>query len=812
MIRTRALASIAISAILVAGTVLLRATAAPTENSAASAATATAHGGTFDQNSVWRTWKIYCDTCHFGPKARAGLNLEALDLANLDDQGVIWEKLLRKLRNREMPPAGMPRPDAATYEALIKSIEAERDRVAQVRPNPGHPTLHRLNRTEYANVIRDLLAIEVDVAELLPADDTGYGFDNIGDVLQVSPLLMERYLSAAGKISRLAVGDPTLPVSYQTYTVSHGLNQVDRMSEDMPIGSRGGTAVRHRFPVDGEYEISVGLQRGRADDFLGMGQERKLDLRLDDQRLGLFTIAASKGAQVGSGYNAFGTGNDPDAHLKVRLPVKAGTRTLVATFVKDTVVSEDILPKRYRDGNDKDFFEGVGSISVVGPYDVQGPGATESRDRIFLCHPTAPAEELPCAEKIITNLAHRAYRRPIVADDLPQLLALYRQGAESGGFEQGVRLALQTMLVSPEFIFRMEFDPPNATPGSVHRVSDVELASRLSFFLWSSIPDDELLAVAERGGLSDPSVMGAQVRRMLADPRSQALVKNFVGQWLFLRNIAKIQPDSAAFPNFDDNLRQALEQETELLVESTLREDRSVADLLNTDYTFVNQRLAEHYGMKGIYGNEFRRVAVTDPNRQGLLGQASIMTVTSYPNRTAPTIRGKWVLEQLLGTPPPPPPPNVPALKDDGSTKTLTMRQRMEEHRASPQCAVCHRLMDPLGFALENFDGIGRWRDSAGEEGTGQIDASGVLPDGTEFNGPAGLREILVAKRDMFVETFTERLLTYALGRGVEQYDAPIIRRIVREASADDQRWSSIILGIVNSNPFQMRRVSDGNN
>jgi hypothetical protein len=816
MIRTRALASIAISAILVAGTVLLRATAAPTEDSAASAATgtatATAHGGTFDQNSVWRTWKIYCDTCHFGPKARAGLNLEALDLANLDDQGVIWEKLLRKLRNREMPPAGMPRPDAATYEALIKSIEAERDRVAQVRPNPGHPTLHRLNRTEYANVIRDLLAVEVDVAELLPADDTGYGFDNIGDVLQVSPLLMERYLSAAGKISRLAVGDPTLPVSYQTYTVSHGLNQVDRMSEDMPIGSRGGTAVRHRFPVDGEYEISVGLQRGRADDFLGMGQERKLDLRLDDQRLGLFTIAASKGAQVGSGYNAFGTGNDPDAHLKIRLPVKAGTRTLVAAFLKDTVVSEDILPKRYRDGNDKDFFEGVGSISVVGPYDVQGPGATESRDRIFLCHPAAPAEELPCAEKIITNLAHRAYRRPIVADDLPQLLALYRQGAESGGFEQGVRLALQTILVSPEFIFRMEFDPPNAAPGSVHRVSDVELASRLSFFLWSSIPDDDLLAVAERGGLSDPSVMGAQVRRMLADPRSQALVKNFVGQWLFLRNIAKIQPDSSAFPNFDDNLRQALEQETELLVESTLREDRSVADLLNTDYTFVNQRLAEHYGMKGIYGNEFRRVAVTDPNRQGLLGQASIMTVTSYPNRTAPTIRGKWVLEQLLGTPPPPPPPNVPALKDDGSTKTLTMRQRMEEHRASPQCAVCHRLMDPLGFALENFDGIGRWRDSAGEEGTGQIDASGVLPDGTEFNGPAGLREILVAKRDMFVETFTERLLTYALGRGVEQYDAPIIRRIVREASADDQRWSSIILGIVNSNPFQMRRVSDGNN
>jgi hypothetical protein len=811
MIRTRALASIVI---VLTGAVLLRTAALPAEKSTVAAISP--HGGPFDQNSVWRTWKIYCDTCHFGPKARAGLNLEALDLANLDDKGAVWEKLLRKLRNREMPPAGMPRPDAATYEALIKSIEAERDRVAQVRPNPGHPTLHRLNRTEYANTIRDLLAVEVDVAEMLPADDTGYGFDNIGDVLQISPLLMERYLSAAGKISRLAVGDPKMPVSYQTYPVSHGLNQSDRMSEEMPLGSRGGTLVRHRFPVDGEYEISVALARGKADEFLGMGQERTLDLRLDDQRLGLFTIAAtgkgSKDGGGGAGYNAFGTGNDPDAHLKVRLPVKAGMRTLVATFLKDTVVSEDILPKRNREGNDKDFFEGVGSISVVGPYDVQGPGATDSRERLFLCHPATPAEEPACAEKIISNLVHRAYRRPVAADDLPPLLALYRQGAEGGGFESGIRLALQTILVSPEFIFRMEFDPPNAAPGSVHRISDFELASRLSFFLWSSTPDDELLAVAERGGLSDPSIREGQVRRMLADPRSQALVKNFVGQWLFLRNLPRIQPDSAAFPNFDDNLRQALEQETELVVDSTLREDRSVADLLTTDYTFVNQRLAEHYGMKGIYGNEFRRVAVTDPNRQGLLGQASIMTVTSYPNRTAPTIRGKWVLEQLLGTPPPPPPPNVPALKDDGTVKVLTMRQRMEEHRASPQCAVCHRLMDPLGFALENFDGIGRWRDSASEEGTGAIDSSGVLPDGTQFNGPAGLREILVGKRDMFVETVTERMLTYGLGRGVEQYDAPIIRRIVREASADDYKWSSIIVGIVNSSPFQMRMVSDGNN
>jgi len=801
MIRTRTLASI--SMVLV-GTVFLPPATLPADNSVSSAPPP--HTAPFNQQTVWQTWKIYCDTCHFGPKARGNLNLENLDLANLDEKGGVWEKLLRKLRSREMPPPGMPRPADATYEALIKAIEGERDRVAQVRPKPGHPTLHRLNRTEYANVIRDLLAVDVDVSELLPADDTGYGFDNIGDVLQVSPLQMERYLAAAGKISRLAVGDPKMAVAYQTYSISHGLNQSDRMSETLPLGSRGGTAVEHRFPVDGQYEISVGLARGKADEFLGMGSNRTIDLRLDDRRLALFQVPAGKGGAV------FGTGNDPDANFKVKVPVTAGPHALVATFLKDTVVSEEITPSnrgRGSNGNDKDYFEGVGAISVVGPFDVQGPGDTETRKLIFACHPTAPGEEQACAEKIITNLAHRAFRRPVGPEDLTPIFGVYQQRAKTSGFEGGIRLALQAILVSPDFIFRVELDPPGATPGSAHRVSDLELASRLSFFLWSSTPDDELLAVAERGELSDPSMLEKQVRRMLADARSKALVNNFVGQWLFLRNIPRVQPDSVAFPNFDDNLRAALETETELVVESTLREDRSVADLLNTDYTFLNQRLAEHYGIKGIYGNQFRKVAITDPNRRGLLGQASIMTVTSYPDRTAPTIRGKWVLEQLLGTPPPPPPPNVPALKDDGNAKTLTMRQRMEEHRASPQCAVCHRLMDPIGFALENYDGIGRWRTAAGEEGTGAIDASGVLPDGTEFNGPTGLRDILVARRDMFVETFTERLMTYALGRGVEEYDAPIIRRIVREASADNQRWSSIILGIVKSNPFQMRRVSD---
>jgi hypothetical protein len=726
-----------------------------------------------------------------------------LDLSNFETNGATWEKLAHKLRNREMPPPGRPRPDAADYDALVKYVETGRDRLAETKPNPGRPTLHRLNRTEYGNAVRDLLALDIDVAELLPADDIGYGFDNIGDVLQVSPVLMERYLSAARKISRAAVGDTAIPASYQTYTVPHGLIQLDRLSEAAPVGSRGGTIVRHLFPVDGDYDISVSLQRSRDDAYLGFERERKLDLRLDDQRLKLFTIAASPKKNV-----VLGVGTPPDAHLKVRVLVKAGTRELAATFLKDTLVKEGII-ERVRDDVVQTYFEGVGSITVAGPFNVQGPGETVTRSKIFVCHPSSVAEEQACATRVLSNLAHRAYRRPVGADDITELLALYKGAAQNGGFESGVRLALQKILVSPEFLFRTEVDPPGAAPGTVYKISDVELASRLSFFLWSSIPDDELLAVAEGGRLSNPAVLQAQVTRMLADPRSEALVKNFAGQWLFLRNIARISPDTTTFPNFDENLRQALAKETELLIDSQLREDRSVVDLLTADYTFLNQRLAEHYGIKGIYGNEFRRVKLEDPNRYGLLGQASILTVTSYPNRTAPTIRGKWVLEQLLGSPPPPPPPNVPSLKDDVTTQKLTMRERMEQHRANPTCAACHRMMDPLGFALENFDGLGGWRVSTAP-GAGPIDASGAMPDGTAFNGPAGLRDVLLKKQDMFVATFTERLLTYALGRGVEEYDHAALRKIWREAAADGQKWSAIILGIVNSTPFQMRRASDG--
>jgi Protein of unknown function (DUF1592)/Protein of unknown function (DUF1588)/Protein of unknown function (DUF1587)/Protein of unknown function (DUF1585)/Protein of unknown function (DUF1595) len=794
MFRTRALASIGmIPAAAVFFSAVMLAQNSPSALAQNSPVT-TVHRATLDK---------YCVSCHRGPTAFAALHLDTLDTANFETNGATWEKLARKLRNREMPPAGMPRPDEGTYDALVRYIETGRDRLAEAKPNPGRPTLHRLNRTEYGNAVRDLLAIEIDVAELLPADDIGYGFDNIGDVLQVSPLLLERYLSVARKISRTAVGDTTIPVSYQTYDVPHRLIQDDRLGEGAPVGSRGGTIVRHLFPVDGEYEISVTLQRNRDDEYLGLARERKLDLRLDDQRLQLFTIAANPKKVV------LGSGTPPDAHLKIRVSVKAGTRELAATFLKDTLIKEGIID-RVKGDDVQTYFEGVGSITVAGPFNVQGSGNTATRDRIFICHPSAAAEQQACAKKVLSNLAHRAYRRPVSDGETAQLLALYNEGARNGGFESGVRLALQKILVSPEFLFRAEVDPPGAAPGTVYKISDIELASRLSFFLWSSIPDDQLLAVAESGRLSDASVLQAQVKRMLADRRSEALVRNFAGQWLYLRNIARISPDQTTFPTFDENLRQALAKETELLIESQLREDRSVVDLLRTDYTFLNQRLAEHYGIKGVYGNEFRRVKLEDPNRHGLLGQASILAVTSYPNRTAPTIRGKWVLEQLLGSPPPPPPPNVPSLKDDATAQQMTMRQRMEQHRANPTCAACHRLMDPLGFALENFDGLGNWRVSAAP-GSGPIDASGTTPDGTKFNGPAGLRDVLMKKQDMFVENFTERLMTYALGRGVEEYDYAALRKIAREAAADNQKWSSVILGIVKSTPFQMRRASDGN-
>ena len=751
------------------------------------ASTQAAHEAVFDQ---------YCYRCHSSTVPQGGINLRQLDFSNLAANGEVWEKVLRKLRTGEMPPAGRWRPDAEANEGLVAFIEGGRDRLAESAPNPGRATLHRLNRTEYANVIRDLLAIEIDSAELLPADDIGYGFDNIGDVLNLSPVLLERYLVAAGKISRLALGDVTMPPSFQTYEIPHGLVQSDRLSAELPLGSRGGAVFQHYFPVDADYDIAVLLQRGRFDAIMGMERDRDLDLRIDGERVKLFHIAADPSS------GALGLANDPNAALKLRIPVRAGQHRIVATFLKDTILPEGVPPRQV----ERAFYEGVGGISIAGPYDVQGPGATESRSRIMICTPGEGLAPDACAQKIISKLARRAYRRPVEQDDLQQLLDLYRKGAEKDGFEAGIRLALQKILVSPEFIFRMEFDPSGAKPGQVYKVSDIEMASRLSFFLWSSIPDEELLSLAEKGQLFDAKVLEAQVRRMLANKRSRALVTNFAGQWLFLRNMARIQPDPQAFPSFDENLRRALGEETEKVLETMLREDRSVVDLLDNDFTFINQRLAQHYGIDGVYGGEFRRVTITDPRRRGLLGQGSILAVTSYPNRTAPTIRGKWVMEQILGSPPPPPPADVPSLKDDATTRNMNMRERMEQHRANPRCAVCHRAMDPLGFSLENFDGLGRWRDTMAGA---RIDASGVLPDGSKFDGPQGLRQILLAHKDRFIDTFTERLMTYALGRGVEEYDQPAIRKVTRAAAGDGARWSSIILGIVQSTPFQMRRASD---
>ena len=750
---------------------------------AAAAIGIAAAGGQSPLASVHRaTLDKYCVTCHNARLRTASLLLDQADVGRPETGAAIWEKVLHKLRAREMPPAGVAHPDEASYNALVSYLETSLDAAAAAHPNPGRPGAYRLNRFQYANSIRDLLGLEIDAASLLPADDSGYGFDNIGDVLTVSPVLLEKYLSAAATISRLAIGDPSLAPTSTEFSVPPATVQTERESRDLPIGSRGGIAVRYHFPLDAEYAITVRLQRGKdATTIVGMSEPRQLDVRLDGRRVKQFLVG--------------GPGPVTDEGLEVRLPVPAGSHLVAATFVKDTVKPEGVLDT----AGDQAFFEGVGTVSIAGPYNATGPGDTPIRRKMFVCRPQRPADEDACATTIVTTLARRAYRRPIAKDEIASLMMPYRSGRQHGGFEGGIRLALQRILVSPDFLFRVEVDPPGVAPGSAYRVSDIELASRLSFFLWSSGPDEELLGLAERGQLHDRAALDRQVARMLADPRANTLVSNFFGQWLYLRNMEAVLPDPSAFPDFDENLRAALERETDLFVASLIREDRSLLDLLRADYTFVNERLARHYGIEGVHGTEFRRVTLTDDARKGLLGKGSVLTVTSYPNRTSPTLRGKFILENLLGSPPPPPPPNVPSLKDDKDVSHLTMRERMELHRASPVCASCHVRMDPLGFALENFDGLGRWR--AG------VDASGVLPDGTKIDGPVGLRQVLLDKKEQFVETATERLLTYALGRGVEPFDMPAVRTIVRDAAPGEYRWSSIIAGVVHSVPFQMRRA-----
>lgn len=753
------------------------------------------------------TLNLYCVTCHNEKLKTAGLMLDKADIEHISDSAPVWEKVVRKLRTRAMPPSGLPRPDLATYDSLAAYLETELDRSAAANPNPGRPAMHRVNRAEYTNAVRDLLGIEIDAASLLPTDESGYGFDNIGDALSVSPMLIERYMSVARQISRLAVGDPTIHPASETYKIPTFTPQDDRVSDDLPFGSRGGTAVHHRFPLDGEYVLKIRLQRSNIAGVFGLGEPHQLDVRVDGSRIKLFTIGGiSKAKQEASGSQAEPQKvEEPDAHLEVRFTAKAGTRVVGVAFLNQTAEQEGMLlphleTNKIYDGGAYDD-PAIDSVSISGPFGAKGSGETASRRKIFVCRPAGSADADTCAKKILSTLARRAYRRPLTASDVQALMRLYREG-KGEGFEAAIGLALEGILVSREFLFRIERDPANAAPNTAYPVSDIELASRLSFFLWSSIPDDTLLTVAEQRKLKDPAVLDQQVQRMLRDPRAKALVSNFAGQWLQLRSIRSVAPDPATFPGFDEALREAFQKEAELFFESLLREDRSVVDLLNANYTFVNERLARHYGIPNVYGSRFRRVTLTDETRMGLLGKGSILMATSYANRTSPVLRGKFVLENVLGTPPPPPPPNVPALQDNKGAQPLTMRQRMEEHRKNPVCASCHSQMDPMGFALDNFDGTGQWRAT---EGSTPIDPSGTLPDGTKFDGPVGLRKVLLSRADSFVMTVTEKLLTYALGRGIEYFDEPAVRKIVRDAAPSNYTWSTIITGIVKSTPFQMR-------
>ena len=770
----------------------------------------------------------YCLACHNERLLARGtvpVSFEGLTVADVGADAEVWEKVVRKLHARAMPPAGRPRPDEETYHGFVTWLETELDRAAAARPNPGRPAVRRLTGAEYINAIRDLLDLEVDAETLLfPSDDVDeQGFATNADVLSVSPALFERYLVAANRISRLAVGDPTIGPGFApaTYSTTKFLYQDDRMSEDLPFGSRGGMAIRHHFPLDGDYEVRIRLRRQIYDYIIGMGKPQQLDVRLDGALVKRFTIGDADRKGYPSAYTFFGTiRGDPewedylsggaDAGLVVRFPAQAGTRVVGVTFANVRSEPTGILERRLSGFSlsGEGFYYGnaaVERVGITGPYDPTGAGDTPSRQRVFTCRPASGADDGPCARQILSTLARRAYRRPVSEDEVARLLTFYTSNRDEHGFEGGIQKALERLLVAPDFLFRVEAEPVDVAAGTAYPLSDLELASRLSFFLWSSIPDDELLAAAEEGRLHEPAVLERQVRRMLADRRSTALVDNFASQWLQLDRLGGVQPDFEVFFEFDENLRSDMERETKLFLRSQLREDRGLMDLLTADYTFVNERLARHYGISGVYGERFRRVALEGAGRAGLLGHASLLTLTAYPTRTSPVLRGKWLLDNILGMPPPPPPPDVPALEEDLRGRTaLSIREQLEQHRANPACAACHRMMDPPGFALENFDAIGRWR-TTNEAGT-PIDASGTLVDGSVVEGAVSLRDALLRNEVSVMRTVTEKLLTYALGRGIEYYDQPAIRQIVAAAAQDDYRWSSVILELVESMPFQMRR------
>jgi hypothetical protein len=761
--------------------------------------------------------------------------LDGLDPGNVRANPELWEKVVLKMRAGQMPPSTAPRPGKEERNAFLTSVESELDRLSAASPNPGRTEpFHRLNRTEYRNAVRDLLGLDVDVSALLPPDDVSYGFDNIAGVLKISPTLMERYLVAAQRVSRMAIGTPQPAANIDYFRVPDDLSQESHLP-GLPLGTRGGTLISYVFPMDGEYEIRPRLTRDLNEGMPAYTEHQILEISLDGERVGVYVLpgvqnqpaAAAPEApdpqvpaisQIPTGIRVSpqdrASRNRADEKWNLRVAVKAGQRDVAIAFLNRTPSLDETtrLPflRPYPAGvNIPETRRGayLRSVEIAGPFIAASGGDSQSRQRILSCHPTSATAEAACARTILTTLARRAYRRPVTDADVAPLLAFYREGRLEGSFEEGIEHAIRRLLVSPEFLLRVERDPAGAAPNAPYRISDVELASRLSFFLWSSIPDDELLDLAARRQLSTPATLARQVRRMLGDPRSEAFVNNFAGQWLFLRNLAAAVPVQSVFPDFDDTLRQAFQRETELFFASIVRDDRSAFDLLRANYTFLNERLAKHYGIPGVKGSHFRRVDLSkDSPRAGLLGQGSILTVTSYPDRTSPVKRGKWILENLLGTPPPPPLPNVGELRVTGDAgAVLSMRQRMELHRSNPVCASCHSMMDPLGLALENFDAVGKWRTLG--EGSFPIDASGVMPGGATFEGPAGLRQELLAS-DRFVATLTERMFTYALGRGLEYYDAPAVRAILRETSTGDYRLQALIAGIVQSTPFRMRRAS----
>jgi hypothetical protein len=751
----------------------------------------------------------YCITCHNSRLKSGDLSLDRVDLAHIAQNAEIWENVVRKMRTAAMPPQGLPRPDEATYRSVTTYLETVLDQASSAAAHPGRAPARRLNRTEYSNSIRDLLAISFDVTTLLPPDDAAFGFDNIADALGTSPVLLERYLAAAETVSAVALGSPTLarPAEH-TYRVPAGLTQT-RHIDGLPLGTRGGLPVTHTFPLDGEYIIRPRLWETNNGVIRGLLETlpHDLEISIDGERVHVVTLDGrpKPGQQRGA------AAADLDEQLPIRVGVKAGVHRVAVTFLQRGNVEVPAVMQPFQsvlDPVDANGMPQLDRVTVSGPFNPTGPGDTPSRRHILECAPATPAEERACATRIVRTLARRAFRRPISDADLQPLLAFYEQGRAARDFEGGIELALRRILADPQFIFRIERDRPGARADAPSPVHDVDLASRLSFFLWSSLPDDELLTMAERGRLTDRGELDRQVRRMLADPRSSALVDNFAAQWLQLRNLRAAVPDQNEFPDFDENLRQALRRETELLFESILREDRSVLDLLNADYTFVNERLARHYGMPGIYGSQFRRVPVPSVERRGLLGHGSMLTVTSRAERTSPVLRGKWVLENLLGMAPPPPPPDVPELPphEEGSSPK-TMREQLAAHRASPSCASCHKLMDPIGFALENFDAVGAWRT---REGPVPIDASGELFDGTRIDGAAGLRQALLRRPEVFVSTLTEKLFTYALGRGLDAYDMPRVRAVVRQAAVMNYRLSDIVAGIVQSDAFRTRMAGGG--